>query len=421
MRVLVVSHTVFSSTNNMGKTMLGWFSGFQKEEVAQFYIQPVLPEPDCLFSEFYRFTDGDALKSLLGKEIRKETGEKPQTYPLKKLYQMGARRNILCYILRNFLWKVSRWETEDLKNWAAEFSPDVIFLAAGDYGFFYEIGWKMAQWTGKPLVIACVDDFYCSPKRPGLLGRWEHWQFMKSVHRAMEHASMLCVISNPMKEEYEKRFQKPCKVLHTPAKRQGYLQSQNGSQLSYLGNLSLGRGEQLIQMGCVLQRHRGSGLPEWIDVYSGEQDSRVIRKLKREKGIHFHGAVSAGEVGRVFANSMAVIHVESFGTRLRSRIRFSVSTKIPESLHNGPCLIAYGPEDAASIAYLQETNSAYVITDPNALEDRLLEILKNQPLRQSICERARAVAAQNHDWKTNSAALRSWLTEVCQPAEGIGI
>lgn len=38
MRVLIVSHNAFGLTNNMGKTLLSYFSDFSPEEVAQFYI-----------------------------------------------------------------------------------------------------------------------------------------------------------------------------------------------------------------------------------------------------------------------------------------------------------------------------------------------------------------------------------------------
>ena len=42
--------------------------------------------------------------------------------------------------------------------------------------------------------------------------------------------------------------------------------------------------------------------------------------------------------------SMAVIHTESFEQEMMELVRFSVSTKIAESLMYGPCLIAYGPD-----------------------------------------------------------------------------
>jgi len=51
---------------------------------------------------------------------------------------------------------------------------------------------------------------------------------------------------------------------------------------------------------------------------------------------------------------MVIIHTESFSPRTQKMIQYSVSTKIADSLLNGPCLIAYGPEKLASIDYLKK-------------------------------------------------------------------
>ena len=61
MRVLIVSHNVFSATESMGKTLMAYFSAFKPEELAQFYIHSQVPTQDNC-SRYYRMTD-------------KETGE----------------------------------------------------------------------------------------------------------------------------------------------------------------------------------------------------------------------------------------------------------------------------------------------------------------------------------------------------------
>ena len=93
-------------------------------------------------------------------------------------------------------------------------------------------------------------------------------------------------------------------------------------------------------------------------------------------------------------------------------VRFSVSTKIAESLMYGPCLLAYGPEGIASIDYLKENDAAYVITQPDRLAEGLTEILSNAKLREQIMGNARALAARNHDPEVNSKKLYQWLERV---------
>ena len=46
MKVLIISHNPISNQSNMGKTFLSLFSQFDKEELCQLYIYPVIPNED---------------------------------------------------------------------------------------------------------------------------------------------------------------------------------------------------------------------------------------------------------------------------------------------------------------------------------------------------------------------------------------
>ena len=61
-RVLIVSHTVLARNTSMGKTMDTYFSGWDRDAIAQLYIQSEIPT-DPLCANYFRFTDPDALKS----------------------------------------------------------------------------------------------------------------------------------------------------------------------------------------------------------------------------------------------------------------------------------------------------------------------------------------------------------------------
>ena len=40
---------------------------------------------------------------------------------------------------REILWLTQKWKTTSLDIWLEEFSPEIIFLCAGDSGFSYDI------------------------------------------------------------------------------------------------------------------------------------------------------------------------------------------------------------------------------------------------------------------------------------------
>ena len=424
MRVLIVSHNLISQTSNMGKTLRAYFRDFSLDEVAQFYIHSEVPVDDSVCVNYYRFTDVDALRSILlpgsrGQhfgpgDVRKDRlSSRTDSGTLTEVYRAGRRRKPWTYLARSLVWKLSRWDNRQLWAWVEDFSPDVIFFASGDYGFMYDVARKIAEHVNKPLVVNCVDDYYlCNRNKDSLSGRLQHRRFMDTVYKTAARSSELFVICGSMQREYEKLFGKPCRVLHTAAESRRAHLSEDPKGIAYLGNMAGERNVQLAHMGRALRRIAAEDLPDHIDVYSAEQSPDRLAGLTPENGICFHGAVSAEQVSRIMEESLAVIHTESF--EKSDNIRYSVSTKIADSLMNGPCIIAYGPEGIASIDYLKENRAAYVITDPEKLETGLREILTDGQLRAQIVQNARDLAKKNHDPQTNPARVRAWLEEVCE-------
>ncbi|MBQ7000949.1 MAG: glycosyltransferase [Oscillospiraceae bacterium] len=421
MKILIVSHTCFSTHNNMGKTLLSYFRGFAPEELAQLYFHRETPaETACC--RYYRFTDGDALKSLF---TRREQGESFGLFTpdeqnsngggsaLSFLYRWGQRRTAMVHCLRNLLWKCSRWETRRLWQWIEDFSPDAVFFAAGDYSFSYEIAARIAKARNIPLLVCCVDDFYLHNRNAdSILGSFLHRRFLKRVFHTMDQVQAVFVICESLKREYEVLFDRPCYLLHTPAVPYSGTPEQT-NRIAYIGNLELKREESLVQLGRTLQMLEIPGIPKHLDVYSGEEDSKILKHMTMENGIRFHGPLPGEQVQAVMASCLAVIHTESFRPKMQAIVRHSVSAKIPDALQNGPCLIAYGPAGIASMDYLLKTGAAYCITDPEKLRPQLEIILSNEALRRKIVARARAVAAKNHNPYGGSDLIRQVLEEVC--------
>lgn len=103
---------------------------------------------------------------------------------------------------------------------------------------------------------------------------------------------------------------------------------------------------------------------------------------------------------------MAVIHVESFEKEVRERTKYSISTKIAESLTYGPCLFAYGPRGIASIDYLCQYNSAIVATSKDELVEKL-SLIGNSSYRKDTMNRARDVAKMNHNTIYNGKMIKN--------------
>jgi len=419
MRVLIISHNVFSATENMGKTLTSYFSEFPTEELAQFYIHSEIPTTNYC-QNYYRITDKEAIKSIfLGSSGRIFTKEDIKLHRISartdngvtgSLYQKARKRTPAIYLARNLWWKLAHWNTKQLHMWLNEFKPECVFLASGDYAFIYEIALKIAKFRRIPLYISCMDDYYFYNKnQDSVLGRWQHKLFMKSVKRAVDYSSKLFCICDKMAEDYAAYFHKPCITVPTPATIEVPLAVEKKQKISYLGNLGYRRNEQLIAIGQNLKK---LGLePDHIDVYSSESRKEVLEKMTEENGIVFHGAVGAKEVLRIMGESLAVIHTESFDEKIRQAVCYSVSTKIADSLASGTCIFAYGPQEIASMSYLEKNKAAVCCTDENNLENTLRMLIADKELRNSCVKNALNLAQRNHTPLCTPKIIRDVINE----------
>lgn len=421
MKVLVISHNVFSATNNMGKTLIGYFSKFNSDEITQFYIHSQVPTTNVC-KRYYRITDKEAIKSIFGvpcgriftsQDIQsKRVDSRTDTGVSAVLYQKARKRTAMTYIARNTWWKLSHWNNKKIKKWIAHINPDCIFFASGDYAFMYDIARKIAESRGIPLLVSCMDDYYLYNKNSSSwLGRIQHYFFMKSVRKTMEYASKIFCICDKMSSDYSKMFHKECITIHTPSSFSCNKPSQKNNRVCYLGNLGYQRYRQLIDIGRAL---KGLGFETtYIDVYSAETQKDVVDLMNKDNGIIFHGAIDAEEVAKIMRDSLAIIHTESFDEAIRKSIQYSVSTKIADSLMSGTCIFAYGPSEIASIKYLIDNDAAIFCTDKCDLEHSLKILLKDENKRKKVIHNALSLGKQNHSLDVTPITIRNELQCVC--------
>ena len=122
MKVLIISQVVFSRTNNTGKTLSSYFRGFQSDEVAQLYFHSEIPTDKSICTNYYRFNDIDAIKSIYNRKVkgrafcasdirtdifngRTDSGIK------RKAYIAGSKHTPIALLVRDIIWRLSNWKT----------------------------------------------------------------------------------------------------------------------------------------------------------------------------------------------------------------------------------------------------------------------------------------------------------------------
>ncbi|PAW30080.1 hypothetical protein BKC07_04435 [Peribacillus simplex] len=423
-KVLVISHNVFSDNSNMGRTLLNYFKYFDKKSLANLYFHSEVPGSN-ICGNYYRVTDFDLIRSIFkgnktGTLFGNDdiiTGAKTNRIDSgveANIYQMGRKRTPFMYVGRNILWNTKKWHNQQLDKWIENFNPDVVFFASGDYTFSYDIALYIAKSRRIPLVISVVDDYVFNDRFSLSPLYWMNQiLFKQKFKKTVGYASKGVYICDMLKNKYSNHFKCPAETIMTlSGVETSFVKNNNGQiRVSYLGNLSHGRWKSLVDIGRALKE---IGHEYRINVYSHETNKNIINYMNKNNGIEFKGAISYQEVINVMKNSDILIHVEDFSKKNIKRVKYSVSTKIADSLKCGTCLLAYGPKNVASIDYLYRNSAAYVVNTKIELKSTLEELINNKVSRNRYIEKALNLATERHDEKRNSELIKNVISSVLE-------
>ena len=408
-RVLMIGHNVLDERTAFGKTLISFFHDWDKDCLAELYFHSEVPT-SSVCGNYFRITDTDAFQNVVKR--RKITGKsfdpseidefrstsRTDTGIKRKIYSFGRKRSSLIYIARNFIWKRAKWFSDELRSWIEDVKPDVIFFAAGDYAFAYDITYRIAKEFHLPIIMYCCDDYFVNRLNPrSLFSKIVYRGLMKSVNRCMTKTSAIITICDKMTEAYQKLFDQPIYTVYTGFRAAGLPTEEKTKSVVYLGNLGFNRADSLVEIGRALKEISSETGKEFLlDVYSSENRQKILKKLNQKNGILFHGAVGADEVRKIISESTLVLHVESFRKKNVYKVAYSVSTKIADLLASGTCIFAYGPQNIASMEYLKENSAAITVTNKKELKEMLVKVLFGNELRSKTIENAKMLAKKNH-------------------------
>lgn len=405
--VLIISNNCFSYTGNLGRTLSNLFEGWNPDRLAQIYFHDDLPNGKVCHN-YFRFSDMDAIKSVVNRKHHgtvmndwTSCAEDDNDMTTTHGYALARRKNALVRLARESWWLLSHWDSPTLREWLRRISPQVILFAVGDCIFAYRIVNKLARDLNIPVVPFCLDDYLSEPyEHQSVMARRLQSMILKQASATIDRSKFLLTTCKRMSQDYAQKYLRECREIYTVAS-QPVEPAPVDKTISYFGNISLGRWKSLLAIGQAVKFLGFGG----IHIYSGEDLGDTEKWFTEENGIFFHGKISYQEVKEKIAKSTLLLHVESFEKHYAATVRYSISTKIADSLASGVCLFAYGPEDVNSIQYLQQNNAAYVVTEEKSLTDGLREILEDTKRRTDIIRNAVNLAHLNHSKEHNQAVL----------------
>lgn len=383
-KILIITNNAFSKTSNNGKTYEAIFSNFDKNNLAQIFFRPQNNTDLEYCGASYMISEIDILNRLFfktktcGREINTQLKENIEQQSKAYSKKRGKLRSNP--ILRDMLWKLGIWKTNDLIEWCKRVNPDIIFFIGGNQSFSYDIANYISDILNIPLAVYYTDDYLINPIQTTLIGKIQKWRIKRYYKKIIHKSVIRFCIGEEMANSYAKYFGKDFYHIMNSIDITPYIEPKFENQeirIGYFGGLHLDRWNMIARIASLS--------PENVKthVYTFTPIEGEIKKLFDSSGIIYHNGIQGEDLKEAMSRCHILLHVESDDKYYRSLTKLSVSTKIPEYLMHGRMIIGYGPTEVASLKLLCDKKLGIVISsddDESKIRSLLYRCTNNKEL-----------------------------------------
>lgn len=324
MKILVLSNAVWSDNNCFGNSFSNIFDNITGIETANIFCSSGAPY-NRIVKRYFQITEKSLLRNLKtksvssGKEMIHSENQKKQVYTSTNKFISFAKSNraIVFFWIRDLIWKIGRWKSNELKKFIDDFEPDVLFMPLYYSAYLNDIAQFIKQYTGKPMFGYVSDDIYTMRQFSLSPLYWINRLYIRpKIKRTVKECEHLYVISDIQKQEYEKCFHKECKLLWKGAEFKNKPNKKQIGQpvkLVYTGNIGVGRYKQLASIGQVIAKLNSEKKRAELDIYTmTPMSQKMKRAVAVPNAINLKGGISPEEVVKVQNEADILVHVESF-------------------------------------------------------------------------------------------------------------
>lgn len=418
-RILIVG-TVPYNRRSTSRAFDSYFHGWNRDCLAQVFSNTKTPvKGHC--GTLFQITDKRMLQRRFNQSVK--TGrvfnydELPSEWndndlevgggAYEKLYRIGSASNAYTHIARGFVWKERYWHTPELDAWLDAFAPECIFLSFSNDYFIPEIALYASRRFDVPVVSSIGDDYYflrSSSMNP--FERIYKRRFRRTIDEVFAHGGSAIYICDKIRDKYNSEFRLEGETVYltSEATRREFrpIDTKN-FRVSYFGNIRMGRNKSLCDIADALAEID----PRYfIEVYSNERERSVTQIFEKHPSLHFMGSVPYSEVLRKTEESDLVVVVEGHEAKDIELSRYSLSTKVADSLASGVNVLGYGSAECGAIDYMDKIGCITLCHEPQELVPAIKRLIEDEELQNANYIKSMAVVEQNHTLAHSTATFR---------------
>lgn len=406
-RVLIVGAGVMGAPTGMGITLENLFQLWPSDRVAQVHTSPPFDTRQPLQTFHYgedQVRGAGVIRSLFDRSggsaprhLSAESGWPARTPPRSGwksawMDQLPLRR------------------PHALAEFVESFQPDVVYSPLGS-ARVARLAVMCAGIAGAPIVPHFMDE-WLHQLTQGAAASIPRRTMQRRIESIVRSSPRGLAISDEMAVEYSRRYNVHFDRLSNFIDIGPLVAVPDAacSSIGYVGGLHLDRWTSLLDVARQIEV-----CPRDVELHAYVPAGDLA-----EFGHHFEGLgrtsfrppVTASAVPQLLQQFHALVHVEAVTPAARAYVRFSLSTKIPQYLASGRPVVAYGPQEVASMSHLKRSGAAINVEsgDVAALDDALRVVADDRQRCLSMGTAGRHFASSHHERVSQTEVFRSALS-----------
>lgn len=416
-KILFVTNEPFSQQSSNGRTLMNLVRNTDCDSRAQFFLHGSPDEYFCKY--YYKVTDGYALKSIISisplNPPKIETISSKENNSHKLTHSKSGKRSCRNYFIRSIVWLTYRWWNGYFDQFLKQVNPGVVFLQAGDAPFMYAIALRIAKKYNAKLVMYNSESFPLKDRLYSSSSKYDPWHFaLKKLlrfyyGRFMKKADYCFYSMEELEKDYRKIYTHNggSKTLYIATDMKNLTEKVEGFNVSYCGNLGVGRVKPLSEFAMVLKKTIPDATLNIYGKFINEEDEKA---LCENENVKYHGIIPYDEIPEVMSKATVLLHCEN--EEKLENLRYAFSTKIADSLACGRPFMVYASEDFPFVKYLKENKVAHIAGSQAELENILIKMKNDEEYRNMYIPAAIDLAHKNHNLKKNCEYVQDVLNQL---------
>jgi len=413
--------------NAQSRAFDSYFHYWPKEKLHQFFSSPFPPSKGHC-SQFYQITDYRILKRNFNRKIR--VGKIFYDIELasfqdktildsnsSKFYKLGKHKTPLKRLFRKFIWKKKYWCSKEFVKWVEDFCPDVVFLAWSDDFYMLNIANFVCKNYDLPLISCVGDDYYFNNHFSLSPFYWIYrFKYKKLAKKVLQLNGSHVYISD-IRNKYNEYFSVSGQTIHVSCERQQISQwvPKKVENMVYFGNLvGYGRYKTLMTFANIINNKQKNIK---IHIYSNEQNEQVLKQIKNVKNIVFHGSIPYESIkDKVTDYDCLIIAEELSKKKIIRDVKYSLSTKVGDSLSFGIPIIAIGNIECGTIEFIKNTNTGIVLGTKKDISSFSFDGISSSVI-QIMLDNAKNILAKEFNKEKSCETFKKIVDSVCNQKE----